>query len=146
MYKQILVCSDGSANALHAAEAAAAIAEKFDSKIAVLSVFFPTPLLASFGEAPEAAACMDTVMSIGEGQHDAIQSATGKVFQDHGIPVTQMREFGHPVDTIVSAAEVIEADLIVIGSRGMSGFKSLLLGSVSDGVLHHAHCPILVVR
>jgi nucleotide-binding universal stress UspA family protein len=102
--------------------------------------------MATFGEAPEAAACMDTIMSIGDAQHTAIQSATGKIFADHGVEVTQLREFGHPVDTIVNAAETIHADLIVLGSRGMNGFKALLLGSISDGVLHHAHCPTLVIR
>jgi len=36
--------------------------------------------------------------------------------------------------------------LIVMGSRGLSGIKSFLLGSISDRVVHHAHCPVLIVR
>ncbi len=146
MYQQILLCADGSEGGVKAAQSTAEIAKKFGSKITVLSVFFPTPLLASFGEAPEAAACLDTVISIGEGQHEAIQSATRQILAEAGVEGTELREFGHPVDTIVNAAQQINADLVVMGCRGMSGFKSLLLGSVSDGVLHHAHCPVLIVR
>jgi nucleotide-binding universal stress UspA family protein len=146
MYQQILLCADGSEGCVKAAQATAEIAKRFGSRITVLSVFFPTPLLASFGEAPEAAACLDTVISIGEDQHEAIQSAARKVLAEAGVQAEELREFGHPVDTIVNTAQQLKADLVVMGSRGMSGFKSLLLGSVSDGVLHHAHSPVLIVR
>jgi len=146
MYHQILLCADGSNGSLLAAAVAAELAIRFNSRVSVLSVFFPTPLLTSFGEAPEAAACLETVITIGEDQHEAIQRSVGRVLRDHGVESSEVREFGHPVDTVISVAKTISADLIVMGSRGMSGFKSLLLGSVSDGVLHHAHCPVLIVR
>jgi nucleotide-binding universal stress UspA family protein len=48
--------------------------------------------------------------------------------------------------TIVSYAEEKEADLVVIGTRGMSGIKRMLLGSVAEGVVMYAHCPVLVVK
>ncbi|MBG0817972.1 universal stress protein [Planomonospora sp. ID82291] len=51
---------------------------------------------------------------------------------------------GHPVLTLCDASQ--DADLIVVGSRGLGTFGSAVLGSISHGVLHHAHCPVAVVR
>jgi nucleotide-binding universal stress UspA family protein len=53
---------------------------------------------------------------------------------------------GDPVEEIVRYADLIEADHIVVGSRGHGAVSSVLLGSVSRGVLHRAHCPVIVVR
>jgi nucleotide-binding universal stress UspA family protein len=50
------------------------------------------------------------------------------------------------VEAIVDYAEQEKVDLIVIGSRGLSGFKKLLLGSVASGVVTYSHCPVLVVK
>jgi nucleotide-binding universal stress UspA family protein len=53
---------------------------------------------------------------------------------------------GDPVDEIVAYADTIDADVIVVGWRGHGALASALLGSVSRGVLHEAHRPVLVVR
>ena len=49
-------------------------------------------------------------------------------------------------DSLVSYAESHDVDLIVIGSRGLGGFKKLLLGSVASGVSQHSKCPVLIVK
>lgn len=54
--------------------------------------------------------------------------------------------FGSPDSRIVETAEAMAADMIVIGSHGYKRWERLLLGSVSDSVVHHAHCSVLVVR
>ena len=54
--------------------------------------------------------------------------------------------FGSPDSRIVETAEEMHADLIIIGSHGYKQWERLLLGSVSDSVVHHAHCSVLVVR
>jgi nucleotide-binding universal stress UspA family protein len=53
---------------------------------------------------------------------------------------------GNPVDRVVEFAEKHRPDIIVVGSRGLSTAGRFLLGSVSDGILHHVHCSVLVVK
>ena len=71
------------------------------------------------------------------------EEALGRV--DHGgVDVTGETVQGHAAAVLMRAAG--DADLLVVGSRGIGGFTGLLLGSVSTQVLHHAPCPVLVVR
>jgi nucleotide-binding universal stress UspA family protein len=53
---------------------------------------------------------------------------------------------GHPDEEIVGLGEEIGADLIVTGSRGLGGMRRVLMGSASDSIVRHAHCPVMVVR
>jgi len=67
------------------------------------------------------------------------------VAEDHpDVEVDTRLISGQPARALLVAAEY--ADLLVLGSRGRGGFAGLLLGSVSQGVLHHAHCPVAIVR
>jgi nucleotide-binding universal stress UspA family protein len=59
------------------------------------------------------------------------------------VSVTPILREGHPADVLV--AEARGADLLVVGSRGLGGFKGLLLGSVSQQCAHHAPCPVAIV-
>jgi len=145
MFSKILVCSDGSEEAIKAAQSAAELAKKFNSTVVLINVFTPTPGPMPFVGAPEAVSYNQMAVDADEVQ-EAVERRTGRVFDEAGIPYQTRRELGHPVDRIVSVAEEEKADLIVMGSRGLGGFQRFLLGSVSDGVLHHAHCPVLIVR
>ena len=70
-----------------------------------------------------------------------------KAFTDAGkITISNDILFGSPDSRIVETAEEWNADLIVVGSHGYSRWERLLLGSVSDSVVHHAPCSVLVVR
>jgi nucleotide-binding universal stress UspA family protein len=70
-----------------------------------------------------------------------------KAFTDAGkITISTDILFGSPDSRIVETAEEWNADLIVVGSHGYSRWERLLLGSVSDSVVHHAPCSVLVIR
>lgn len=72
-------------------------------------------------------------------QNEALQRVDSE-----GVTVTGDVVQGNAADVLLRAAE--NADLLVVGSRGLGGFTGLLLGSVSTQVLHHSPCPVLVVR
>ncbi|MFJ2032226.1 universal stress protein [Streptosporangium sp. NPDC087985] len=61
-----------------------------------------------------------------------------------GVEAEETVVCGHPVAVVCEAS--LTADLVVVGSRGLGRLGSVLLGSVSHGILHHAHCPVVVVR
>ena len=63
---------------------------------------------------------------------------------DPAVPVTGRLVEGNPVAALVEASR--EADLLIVGSRGLGGFSGMLLGSVSAQLAHHARCPVLIIR
>ena len=147
MFTKILLCTDGSNHALEAARATVELAQKFGSEVVLLNVFNPAIVPVPFVGLPEASVFTATNMGCyAEQVQEEIETATGKVLAEGGVGYRARRELGHPVDRIVSIAQDEKADLIVMGSRGMGAWQSYLLGSVSDGVIHHAHCPVLIIK
>lgn len=69
-----------------------------------------------------------------------------KHFNEPDLKISTEVLFGSPESRIVEAAEELRPDLIVLGSHGYKAWERLLLGSVSESVLHHVHCSVLVVR
>lgn len=80
-----------------------------------------------------------------DGRHDAAQALVerGRAI---GVPVSFLVWTGDPGESIVSAAEAENVDLVVVGTHGRGTIGRLLLGSVSDHVVRNAPCPVLVVR
>jgi nucleotide-binding universal stress UspA family protein len=146
MFQHILLASDGSDHALHAAEAAAEIAKRFNARVTLLTVFDPPVMTPPFLGGPEPIIDAEVFIRTADEIQDAVEKRTGDILVKHGVRFESRREVGHPVDQIVTFAEKEKVDLIVMGSRGLGGLQSFLLGSVSDRVLHHAHCPVLIIR
>lgn len=83
----------------------------------------------------------------------ASQRETGKKILSHitshipvDLKVASFVEEGHPADVIVAFAKKNKVDLIIMGSRGLGAIKSVLLGSVSQHVIQHAHCSVLISK
>ncbi|HUR97885.1 MAG TPA: universal stress protein, partial [Pyrinomonadaceae bacterium] len=77
-----------------------------------------------------------------EGAADRIRS----LFEGKNLAISTEVLFGSPESRIVETAEAVHPDIIVLGSHGYSRWERLLLGSVSDSVVHHAPCSVLIVR
>jgi len=147
MFDHILVCCDDSEPSLAAAQIAAAVGRGIASQTTLLTVMDPQSVILPVqrGGGPgasdaETGACFRQETYLG------VEEPVGKLFRDAGTPYQWRFEVGSPVEKILEVAREIDADLIVLGNRGRGGWKRLLLGSVSDGVLRHAHCSVLIAR
>lgn len=74
----------------------------------------------------------------------AILEAELERVKDRGVAITGRIVEGNPASALIDASR--HADLVALGSRGHGGFTGMLLGSVSHQTIHHAHCPVLVIR
>jgi nucleotide-binding universal stress UspA family protein len=144
MFKQILVGSDGSCEAIRAVEMAAAIAKPMDATVIALNVFNLSAAAAYL--APEALEYANEIVKSGEAaQREALGESSG-ILTEAGVKFRTRAETGHPVDTTIRVAKEENADMVVVGTHGRNGLQKIFLDSVSDGVARHAPCPVLVVR
>lgn len=139
IFEKILVPLDGSENSLHALEKAVQIAKQFDSKLSLINVYSISIFRVTPSQVFES---MKELRIAGE----AILAEGKKIVKAQGIQVETILKDGHAVMEIVNTAKEGNFDLIVIGAKGMSKFKEILLGSVSDGVTRHSPCPVLIVK
>lgn len=119
MYGRVVVGTDGSPTAEVAVERAVALARATGSALTILSA----------------------------GGHQALATAQAAADRHRGSGVEILAEArpGDPARALVAAAREEQADLIVVGSRGMTGARHVL-GSVPNSVSHHAHCHVLIVH
>jgi nucleotide-binding universal stress UspA family protein len=143
---RLLVATDGSAHALRAAALAARLAREMPKvEITVLNVGH-IPAVVYGGAGAEAMADFTAIHDALDRDGQTILDATVREFADVDVPIARLYREGDPSRAIVEAAEETKADLIVIGSRGRGQLGGLILGSVSERVLHRAGIPVLVVR
>ena len=142
MYTNILLASDGSDCALRAATAAGILADKFQSRLTLINAFQPIPTVGPYGEVLFTGLDDNYTLEM----KDLALARAGQILDEMKVPYNGRQEIGDPAAEIVRVAEAEGCDLIVVGSLGQGALKSLLLGSVSDHIVHHAHCPVLVIR
>jgi len=149
---RILLAIDGSEQAALAARTAADIAQKTGSELHVVHARLMLPWSGySTAETPtggvvDAGEARERVMRWLDHQVERIEAEGGNVTQTHLRLGRSDERIMTVAEEIVNLAEEIGAGLIVIGSRGLGGIRRALMGSVSDSVVRHAHCPVLVVR
>jgi len=144
MFKHILLASDGSASAEHAAKKTMDLARIHGASVTATYVIDPYPYV-GIGDANPMG--FQSYMT-------AAQEAASKAFvhlselaHAAGVPLeVRLVEDSHVVDGIMAVADEVAADLIVIGSHGRNAVQKLLLGSVAGKVVAHSTRPVLVVR
>jgi nucleotide-binding universal stress UspA family protein len=145
-FQKVVVAFDGSKDSIKAVQLAASIASTYGSKLTVVHVYGSPSMVFAAGPGmpmPDYKELEDAAKESGEtilsrGLQAASQGgakAKGELLQATSV-----------VEALVGFAADENADLIVVGTRGMTGFKKLIMGSVSTGLVGHAHCPVLVVR
>ena len=144
-FQRILLASDASPGAQKAASVAFALAKLLEASLTVLNVFKPSGWFASTDSHPDPGIVVQEAHERNK-RYMAAEESVQAMAQETGAPYILHQERGHPAEVIVQYADLGKFDLIVLGNRGLGTFRSLLLGSVSDGVLHHAHSSVLIVR
>ena len=145
--KHILVPVDGSQNSKRALETALKIAQTYESTLNIVSVvpFRRMAVESTLG----VGASPSYYQYVEEDSKKTVDEAVIFARDKNGYPNVEgeiVRGSESIVKAIVEYADHVNADLIVIGTRGLGGFKKMLLGSVSNGVVTHANCQVLVVR
>ena len=144
--KRILVGVDASPPSVEALRRAVEEARARDAKLEVVYVFAPPEQVTAWPVPPDMGEDQPDV----EGERKKAEERLGKWLEEIDVDLS-----GIDVDWTVIAdrrpsralvERSADADLIVVGSRGRGGFAGLRLGSVSEQVTRHAHCPVLVVR
>jgi nucleotide-binding universal stress UspA family protein len=138
MFSRVLVAVDGSESAKKAFEKSIYLAQKCNSKLEVIHV-----VTCELGG--DSAAIYDLL--------DEDKTKAEKMLEEYrieaaknNIPIEIMIKQGDAANIIIELSEKNKYDLIIMGTRGRNAFQELLLGSVSLKVMHHAICPVMVVR
>ena len=139
MLSRILVAVDGSESAKRAFEKSIYLAQKCNSKLDVIHVVL------DYTYGGDSATTFELIEELKENGTKILEQCKSQAIQNN-VTVATILEVGDHAQVIIDIANKNNYDLIVMGSRGMSAFKELLLGSVSFKVIHHARCPVMVVR
>jgi nucleotide-binding universal stress UspA family protein len=141
---KILLATDGSADAASAASAAADVSRGTGSELHLVHVLPQFPRHAYLGITPEVYSYVldktnEEARRLLDEQASRVESRGGTVAETHA-------RRGRFIDEILDLAEEVRAGIILMGSRGLGPVKRLLLGSVAEGVVQNAQCPVLVAR
>jgi nucleotide-binding universal stress UspA family protein len=142
--KRIIVPLDGSDSSFRAAKYAIKVAKMADAEIIFMHVVVNPP----YRDARNAGIMITVYIKEAKELAELWYLNAGNMASNEGVKFTTetILDVASAADSIVNYAESKKADLIVIGTKGRTGIKRLLLGSVASGVVTHASCPVLVTR
>ena len=145
MFGSIVVGTDGSNTAQEAVRQASELAGALGAKVYLVSAYEPVPEGRLRDERQVLPADLQWMVNPREDVEETLDQAAGAL-KASGIEVETLPREGDPADAILDVAEEKNADLIVVGNKGMTGAKRFLLGSVPNKVSHHAPCSVMIIR
>lgn len=145
-YKNIVVPTDGSVNSKRALEHAVLLATSMQASITLVYVANIVSVISNFDQIPNASGYVteQVALDMEEEGKGVLEEFSKEIPQD--VEVKSVFEVGSPGPAVLSVAKKYEADLIVMGSRGLGPLNGLFMGSVSSYVVTHAPCPVLIVK
>ena len=145
-YKKVVVAFDGSHDGEKAIEAACSLAKQFGSEVVVAHAY-SMPALTYAGLPGMQPTNFPDIEELSKQQGRKVLADGVRIAKECGTTARgELLESTSTVEALVEFAKEEKADLIVVGTRGMTGFKKLVMGSVSSGIVSHATCHVLVVR
>jgi nucleotide-binding universal stress UspA family protein len=145
MFETIVVGTDGSETATEAVRQATALARSLGAGARLHLVTAYRPLEAMYVGPDVVPSGLAGLVDPRNDARSVVEEAADKV-RAEGVEVDVYVWPGDPASAIIDVATTAKADLIVVGSRGMSGAARFLLGSVPNKVSHHAPCNVMIVR
>ena len=145
MFDRIVVGTDGSGTATEAVKTAVELAKLSDAKLEIVSAYEPIPQSRLRDEGEGISGDVSHSINPREDVQFVLDKAAAVAKQAKVDVVTHPRE-GEPADAILDVAEENNADLVLVGNKGMTGARRFLLGSVPNNVSHHAPCSVIIVR
>jgi nucleotide-binding universal stress UspA family protein len=145
MYDSIVVGTDGSDTAKEAVRQAAELAKTVGASLHLVSAYEPVPEGRLRQERQQVPDDMQWMVNPKEDVEATLKDAAGEL-EEQGVKVDTYAREGDPADAILDVAEEQNADLIVVGNKGMTGARRFLLGSVPNKVSHHAPSSVMIIR
>ena len=145
MIGSIVVGTDGSDTAKEAVRQATELAKALGASVHLVSAFEPIGEGRLREERQQVPDDLQWMVNPREDVDATLKDAGGEI-DAAVIPVEIYAREGDPADAILDVAEEQNADLIVVGNKGMTGAKRFLLGSVPNKVSHHAPCSVMIIR
>jgi nucleotide-binding universal stress UspA family protein len=145
MFASMVVGTDGSETAMHAVSEAKELAASLGSHIHLVAAYDRVPESRLREERKKVPSDLEWMVNPLEDVEVTLEQAASEL-RAAGVKVTTHPVEDDPADAIIDVAEQENADVIVVGNKGMTGARRFLLGSVPNKVSHHAPCNVLIVR
>jgi nucleotide-binding universal stress UspA family protein len=145
MFDRIVVGTDGSDTATNAVRTAIELAKLSRAKLEIVSAYQPIPQERLKQEAEGISGDISHVVNPREDVQLVLDRAAAEAKKAKVDVVTHPRE-GDPADAILDVAEENNADLVLVGNKGMTGARRFLLGSVPNKISHHSPCDVWIAK